>query len=819
MMSWKQRIISLSMLLLGGWSVSGQVLINELCASNDETILDEYGESSDWIELYNAGEETADLSGHYLSDDLADPSKWQLPNITLSPEEFLLIFASDRDEYGVNLHTNFKLSAGGESVLLSDENGMILDQIQFPELGTDQSMGRLPDGSPQWALFSAPTPNGSNDDAAGSGFTDPPSWETTGHFFDNATSISLSHPDANARIYFTRDGSMPSETDELYAGAIQVDTTTAIRAVAIVDGKLPSVVASRTFFIDDEHNVPVVSIIGEPDNFWSWEYGILVDGGPNAEEEWPFWGANYWSEEEYPIHAEFFTEDGDLGIAFAADTEVHGGRGARTRPMKPLRILVKKKYGSSTIEYPFFPDRERTTYKRLVLRNASGDYNNAHMRDAFLARYFIQNGLNLDVLAHRPAAVFINGVYYGQANLREKSDVYYLKHNYGVDIDEVDLLEEDTIVVAGDFVAFDSMYQYVIDHDLSQDEYFQQANAYFDTENIAEGFIVQSALNNGDWLHNNTKYWRERKADARWRYFIFDLDIAMGRHGWSDYYNNNLDSLISPLARRGNRHALLFERLLANEGYRHYFVNRYADLFNTIFRPENFRAEVDRSVAEIDPEMPRHFSRWTWPGYNTWKNDRVQRLYDYLEERPAHAREDVQEYFGLSNQVELALQTFPPEAGRVRVNTIESVDLPWDGIYFNGVPVELEILPNPGFTFSHWQSENTILEPDANTTIRYNFEIDDRITAHFSDAPDGMVMKTFVDADQQLQILLQLPEAKQVSLGLYDMSGRFLQPIDEASLSVGLQTYELPVADLPAGMYVVSAFGNDEVVSSRFVVF
>lgn len=809
-------VFSVSILMLP-ISLKAQLVINELCASNGSTIEDEFGESSDWIEIYNAGENTVNLAGYYLSDDPAEPTKWAFPAWELAPETWLLVFASDRNVVETYLHTNFKLSASGENVVLTRPDGMVVDEINFPELSEDQSMGRLQDGASALALFAEPTPGSSNNDAAGSGFTARPNWGTQEHFFADTKEIELTHPNPAVDLYFTRDGSVPDITDALYTGPISLDTTTALRVLAVAPGLLPSPVVSRTFFIKQTHTLPVMSLIGDPVDLWSWERGILVDGGPNASEEWPFYGSNYWSEEEYPIHTEFFTEDQTLGIAFEADTKIHGGRGARTNPMKPLRILVKKKYGSSTVEYPFFEDRARTTYKRLILRNASGDYNYGHFRDAFLARYFIKSGLNLDVMAHRPVVVYVNGAFYGLANLREKSDAYYLKHNFGVAIDEVDLLEEDTAVVEGNFEAFNTMYEYVMTHDLREEVNFEQASAYFDVENIAEGFIVQSSLNNADWLHNNIKYWRARRPEARWRYLIFDLDIAMGRHGWSRYSRNNLDTLLTPLAGH-NKHVDLFLKLLENDEYRYYFINRYADLFNTVFRPEIFRKEVDLTVAEIDPEMPRHFERWGWPGYPEWIDERIPVLYDYLENRPAYAREDVRDYFGLPNEVNLRLQTYPAGAGSIQISTIEPAELPWEGVYFNGVPVQLTIKPNPGFTFQHWQSEKTITTPDPSASIRYTFAEDDEIIAYFSDGPTEPTLRSYLNTEGQLQVGITLPKSEKLAFELHDFRGRLLRSYPGTSYPPGYHEENLSLPNLPAGMYVLSARGTSRELSSKFVV-
>jgi hypothetical protein len=74
-----------------------QVVINELVAANDSSRLDENGDSSDWFEIYNTGSETVDLEGWGLSDNLRQPFKWVLHNLTIPPRGFQVIFASGKD--------------------------------------------------------------------------------------------------------------------------------------------------------------------------------------------------------------------------------------------------------------------------------------------------------------------------------------------------------------------------------------------------------------------------------------------------------------------------------------------------------------------------------------------------------------------------------------------------------------------------------------------------------------------------------------------------------------------------------------------------
>lgn len=141
--------------------------INEFMASNETTVADEAGEYDDWFELYNGGTESINLSGLYLSDKLDNPGKWPMPDETIAPGEFLLIWADEDQEQGI-WHTNFKLSASGESIgIYEEDNGNFLtvDEYIFGEQGTDVAVGRLPNGTGPFQILN-PTPGASNEPVA-----------------------------------------------------------------------------------------------------------------------------------------------------------------------------------------------------------------------------------------------------------------------------------------------------------------------------------------------------------------------------------------------------------------------------------------------------------------------------------------------------------------------------------------------------------------------------------------------------------------------------------------------------------------------------
>lgn len=122
-----------------------ELVISEFMAANDSTLTDEDGEFSDWIEVYNAGPQAADLAGWSLTDDADELSKWPFPAIHLAPRHFLTVFASGKDRRASDrpLHTNFRLSRSGEFLALGDPGGRLVSSYapEFPEQRADASFG------------------------------------------------------------------------------------------------------------------------------------------------------------------------------------------------------------------------------------------------------------------------------------------------------------------------------------------------------------------------------------------------------------------------------------------------------------------------------------------------------------------------------------------------------------------------------------------------------------------------------------------------------------------------------------------------------
>ena len=157
-------------------SVYGAVTINEIMADTDNVVTDAAGNFEDWIELYNTGAETADLTGYYLTDDPDDLTKWQFPDGTTLPAGGYQIVWTDDDaeETGDQgeLHTNFKLAAAGETIILVDPNGVVVEQIDFGQQTTDIALARSPNGTGNF-VFQTATFNENNDTVSTTNGVDP----------------------------------------------------------------------------------------------------------------------------------------------------------------------------------------------------------------------------------------------------------------------------------------------------------------------------------------------------------------------------------------------------------------------------------------------------------------------------------------------------------------------------------------------------------------------------------------------------------------------------------------------------------------------
>jgi hypothetical protein len=666
-----------------------QPIINELMTSNTTILMDNYDEYPDWIEIYNSGETSIDLDGYGLSDRPDNPFKWVFPKVSIEPKEFMIIYASGRDKTIKILHTNFKISSDGESLVLTDPAGALCDSV-FTEIeGTDISFGRSPDGAEEWILFIEPTPGESNTANGYQGYSEAEvNMSLPGGFYNSSIMLVLFSDAENAEIRYTIDGSEPTETSFLYSSAVSIDTTTVVRTRAFEGNLFPGSIHTRTYLINESTTLPAISLSTNPDNLFGDEIGIYK----NFNKDW-----------ERPVHVEFYEPDGNLGFSIDGGVEISGFV-TRVLDQKPFSLFARPKYGYSKIDYQLFPDMPITEFKSITLRNGGDEFLSTRFRDA-LCQSLVKN-TNIDIMASRPAIVYINGQYWGHYNIREKQNEDYLAAHHSIDPDNIDMLEIFGYiqVIEGDSLHYKAMTDYIETHDLNDPVHYEHIKTQMDMENFIDYNVAEFYLANKNWAEHNIKLWRPRTQNGKWRWILCDLDWALDSPQINIFQPDPDYKYVM-----GEQYKILLDNLLENEDFKHSLINRLSDSMNTIFTPETVLQKNNEIKGQLETEMPNHIARWQDQKIPMGRIESVEEWYsnianieEFAIQRPDSIRNIIITEFGLSGTANVNLAVPSPEAGQIQINSIIPDDFPWSGIYFKDVPIQLTALPNLGYRFAGW---------------------------------------------------------------------------------------------------------------------
>ncbi|MGC8990587.1 MAG: chitobiase/beta-hexosaminidase C-terminal domain-containing protein, partial [Verrucomicrobiia bacterium] len=228
------------------------LFISEFMADNKDTVHDEDGDSSDWIEIANSDSEPASLAGWYLTDNPANPTKWAFPEVDVPARGFILVFASGKNRADVagKLHTNFKLASTGGYLALVDPRTNVVSEFApaYPKQFTDVSYGRVPGEITTIGYFTKPTP-GAQNASGGPGFAPAVEFSTPSCTFAAPFELELRTSLPNAVIRYTLDGNLPTNSSPVYAGPLLITNSVQVRARAYQEGLLPGPPASESYII------------------------------------------------------------------------------------------------------------------------------------------------------------------------------------------------------------------------------------------------------------------------------------------------------------------------------------------------------------------------------------------------------------------------------------------------------------------------------------------------------------------------------------------------------------------------------------------
>ncbi|MDR0801923.1 CotH kinase family protein [Fluviicola sp.] len=717
---------------------TAQVVINEYSCSNISGPMDAFGEREDWVELYNAGSGSVDLTGYYLSDNNNNPQKWQIPSGSIPANGYKMIYCSGRGVVSGNeLHPNFNLAqTSNEWFILTSPAGVTVDFVKLTQMTKqNHSIGRQTNGAATWKLFLTPTPGTSN--AGGINFyTATPVFSVVPGFYSATQNVTITCPDPAATIRYTTDGSEPTSTSTLYSTPVSITTTKVLRAKAFSTNE-PSFTMSGTYFINVNHTVPVVSVAGAGSN----SVATLLNGSSSIQPQGFF---ELWEADKS------FADNGEGEFnKHGNDSWSYGQRG--------FDFVMRDEFGyNHEIEHKIFPNKSRDHFQRLILKAAANDNysfqsGGAHIRDAFVAQLSQNAGLKLDERTWRPCVVYVNGQYWGVYEIREKAD----DHDFTKYYDNQDKYHLQYLKTWGStweeygtpnaLPAWNSLKNYINSNNMGVAANFHYVDSLLNWESLVDYFVINSYTVCKDWLNWNTAWWRGTDPNGdkkKWRYTLWDMDATFGHYtnytGIPDQTANadpcNAENLPNP---GGQGHTAILKKLIAeNPTVKQYYISRYIDLVNTYFSCTYMNTLLDSMISQIAPEMPQQCTRWggTVAGWQA----NVQSLKNFINQRCVALNQGMTDCYQVTGPSAVVVQVSPANSGEVKVNSIWAPAYPWNANYFGGIQTNLIARPLTGYAFSHWEyTANTLTAAAAEDTNSMDIVAPVTITAVFIvDNPD-----------------------------------------------------------------------------------
>ncbi len=719
-------------------NLHGQVVINEYSCSNLSTFPDNYGNYEDFIELYNTGGSTLSIGGYHLSDDPSVPLKWVMPaGLTIAGNGFLRFWCSGRDEtFGNHIHTNFKLTqtkVPAETIVFSDPAGVIIEEQTLAITQKGHSRGRAQDGGIDWGVFVNPTPGASNNTAtAYTGYTNMPEMDMAAGFYPGTVTVAISTDQPNVTIRYTTNGNEPVITSNEYTTPVNITATTILKARTFSTDPmiLPGLIKFNTYFINVNHTLPVLSIAAN-------QLTQLLNGNGGLI---PFGSIEYFNTAQERTTIAY----GEFG-KHGQDSWVH--------PQRSLDYKTRDECGYNfALQEQFFVLSDRDEFQRIIIR-ACGDDNypgidsSAHLRDDFVQTLSTKTGLNLDVRKSTRCVVYNNGQYWGVYSIREKVDDHdYTSYYYNQDKFNLYymLLWGSTWAEYGGQAAINSwetLYNYILTHDMSNQTYYDTVVSQYDPTSLTDYMLINSFVVCSDWLNWNVGWWKGLNPDGdhqRWGYILWDEDATFGHYiNYTGIPSQTPDlppcfqeSLIYP-SQDPEGHVTVLNRLLANPGFKQYYINRYADLLNTGFKPEFGLTLLDSLADLIQPEMAAHYIRWGG-NESQWQNN-VQKIRDFYNLRYQYVVTGMNNCYNLTGPYPLTVDVTPAGAGYVQLNSLTLENFPFTGNYYGNINLSLSALEsNPGYEFDHWETINhPVLPSDTAIDITLELATNETITAVF----------------------------------------------------------------------------------------
>ena len=789
------------------------LVINELMQSNVECVRDDIHEFPDsWVELYNPTGANISLGNYKIGTKNKADKAWALPsNVTVSAGGYVIIYCDKEGLEDNRLHTDFRLDSDKEGNLYLFEGSTIVSSVVgIPVMpAPDIAYGRDASGNWGYELTSTPEAANAGGVVAADHILGAPDFDVPGQVFEGSSSFELHllKPDGAPKgtvIRYTEDGSEPTATSTLYDDHIDINGTKVIRAKLFCDGWLSPVSTAQSYIFHPRAvTVPIISIQTKGEYIYDDAFGIYPNNtGKYNKVDW-----------RRPINIEMFDATGKSVINQLGETRIQGGK-SRENDLKSMAIYTNKRFdpdpNKKRFSYEFFPDQKPgiTEFKSFSLRDGGNDFTDLYFRDLIVQRTMGQN-TDIDWQAGHTAALYINGVYKGMLNIRERSNADNIYSNYDglEDIDMIEISHEDSTGVDefieelkegkwDNYNAFKAFYsqkkenadEYVV-HTLAEYEEWLDVSEYL---NIA---IMNLFYGNNDWPGNNTVFWRPRTDTGRWRVIAKDTDFGLGLYNKSNRYNM-IDLLYNPDNHPGDKWAFtepatrLIKNMLKDPDILNLFIDKCCVYMGDFMNGEGTGKIIESIKTEALDEFVAH--RQLYPSGGNSRDQIIRKFNNaknWAEGRPDYFIQHIQQQFQQflrGNNPNVNIIPIP-----VTINKEVDADKVPDEVLVNGIKLTQGVFGGKLFL-----NRNIILEGKTNngnglsvTKWEIKTTVNGRETTTYSDGPTY----TFtVPSCTKLRINAVMVEKPQVTIG------------QRGAVSYS-STEALDFTDQPVEAYIVTA--------------
>lgn len=678
----------------------GKIIINEIMQSNVDYLMVNHDFPDSWVELYNTGDTRVSIKKYRLGPTKVLGETFVISSIDeyIEPGGHLVVYCDKKT--GIPLHCNFNLESGKGKLYLINDNWQRIDSVAYKSMpAPNVAYGRVTDGSSEWQYEMTPTPGAANNSKKCVGILPQPLFSTEGHVMTNGPeTITISMPwdvPSDTRIYITTDGSEPnwdSLSDTLFT--LTIDKSTVVRAKLLSYHMHPILSTTHSYiFHPRDTSLPIISIVTDSTYLYSSEEGILsndsTEGKPNYSYDW-----------RRPANFEYFcTSSGITFFNQYGEMAVSGGATRKYR-QKSIKLFAKKRFSKKDFDGSFWRDKPKNRkVKSFILRAGGNNCMTSRIDDAFLQKMFGTNLDSIDWQAYEPVIAYINGQYKGVFGMRERSNEDYVTSNYPIKEEEVEIADaksyqKESFFSTPNFNAFRASYYR---EDVTYDELAEQMNV----ENFMNSFIAECYASNTDFPDNNVSMWKQTTENGLWHWILKDLDfISVNNYTWNmfNYILGTSDpqSQEYELSTRQNKRksCKLYEKMMTFPQFRNKFIASYATYLGDFMRPEICVPVIHKMEEEIIDEIAPTFAVYSNMSTEKRHITGIERLCDYVSNRPNYVYKQMADYFFLGKIIPLSIEAqHSNDSGtdgvRISVSEIPLRTGRFDGAWFSSFPLSI----------------------------------------------------------------------------------------------------------------------------------